>query len=293
MFGGNLHGVLLEGEEVVLERRVEIILADTLPGILTQIIGGLEIDIIRCDGLLSRPAVVDGIDELTGDVHAEGIFPAAVEPVDQHVELLAVVDAGVEFALTRKARQREVAAAHDGVDGMAALVAVGQIELGMEALAQIELHADLATLQLGREPAQRSLSGLGRIAQHELVAKLLGNLLLALVHVVGIGTAVAVGIEAAHGIVVGLEHAYDETAAAMDRLPATFIDEFAFELIDAIHDAVPAPKVEVAHAEVDTPDAVVLQLFQQAVNKFAVNIVVYGCHWLLVFLGNTRFQMQM
>ena len=80
MAGCNLDGCLLEVEEVILELWGQRKLLDATSGIGTQMIGCLQIDIIRWNDFLASPTVVNSVYEFLGDVDAESVVPSVIKP---------------------------------------------------------------------------------------------------------------------------------------------------------------------------------------------------------------------
>ena len=99
MAGGNLHGCLLEVEQFALKLWGQRKLLHATTGIGTQMIGGLQINIIRWDNLFTSPTVVDGIYQFLGDVDAEAVVPSVVKPFGKCLQVAVVLNVGIEFAL--------------------------------------------------------------------------------------------------------------------------------------------------------------------------------------------------
>ena len=97
---------------------------------------------------------------------------------NQRLELVAgvvVEDVDVELALRREAGQRQVAAAEEADLRVVRVLAVEQVELGVQRVPKEQLDAHLAAAELLGEPAQARLVGVGRDAEGELLAELLGE----------------------------------------------------------------------------------------------------------------------
>ena len=143
MAGSNLDGCLLEVEEVVLELWRQRELLDAATRIGTQMVGCLQIDIIRWNDVLASPTVVDGVNEFLGDVDTEAVVPAVIKPGREFLRTIAIAKLGIQFALFGESGVGQVAAAHDGLNGIEVIVrTIGQIEFGMQRFCHIELDAD-------------------------------------------------------------------------------------------------------------------------------------------------------
>ena len=81
------------------------------PGLLGQVVGHLQIDVVGRDELLACPALVDDVDQFLGDVDAPAVVPAVLEPLGQLLAGVMVDHVDVQLALLRKSGQRQVAAA--------------------------------------------------------------------------------------------------------------------------------------------------------------------------------------
>ena len=76
----DLHGRDLEVEEHVSEVLRNAELGEPVARFLRQVVRHLEVDVVGCEGLLARPALLDDLDQLVGDVDAPAILPAVLEP---------------------------------------------------------------------------------------------------------------------------------------------------------------------------------------------------------------------
>jgi hypothetical protein len=90
------------------------------PCFLSQVIGHLEIDVVRRHQAFACPAFVDDVGQFLGDVDAPAVGPAVLEPIDQLVAGIVLQHIDVQLALLGKAGQREVAAAQKASDGLLA-----------------------------------------------------------------------------------------------------------------------------------------------------------------------------
>ena len=80
MTGSNFDSRLLEIEKAVLELWWDGKLLDASTGFLTQMVGCLQIYIIRWYFLFSCPTIVNNLYQFFGNVEAELVFPTVIEP---------------------------------------------------------------------------------------------------------------------------------------------------------------------------------------------------------------------
>ena len=63
------------------ELDVEFVFPYALTGVLTEVIGGFQIDVVGWDRDLSGPALVDDANQLFGQIQAKAIVSPVIEPV--------------------------------------------------------------------------------------------------------------------------------------------------------------------------------------------------------------------
>ena len=116
------------------------------------------------DGRLARPALLDDLDQLVGDVDRPAIVPAIFEPALELVAGVVVEHVDVQLALRRQARQRQVAAAEKADRRVVRVVPEEQVELGVEGMAEEQLDAAPCRLRScsasRRSPASSALVGM-------------------------------------------------------------------------------------------------------------------------------------
>lgn len=172
MPGGNADGGTLELKQLAAELRRNAELGQAGPGFLGQVVGHLHIYLVRRDERLPRPALVNNLHQLAGDVDAPAVVPSVLEPSGQLLASVVIEHIDVEFALPGKTREGQVAAAqvaHDGVDRVGP---EQQVQLGVERMAEEQLHDDLLGLDLASQPAQARFIFVGGRAYGQLVAEL-------------------------------------------------------------------------------------------------------------------------
>ena len=137
---GHLHCARLEVEQLVPENAGDAKLRLTVPRLLREVIGDLQIDVVGFDQCLTRPAFLDDRRQLFRNVDAPAIIPAILKPACQLVASVVIHDIDIQFALEREAGKRQVAAAdkpHLRIDWVGS---VQQIELGVKLMLEEQLH---------------------------------------------------------------------------------------------------------------------------------------------------------
>ncbi len=137
MVRGDLDGGLLELEKRVAEVAGNAELGQPGAGLLRQVIGHLDVDVVGRNRLRPRPTGVDDLDKFFGDVDAEAVVPAVLKPLGELVAGIVVEHVDVEFALLRQAGERQVAAAQVADGWVQRVGAEVQIQLGVEVMPQI------------------------------------------------------------------------------------------------------------------------------------------------------------
>ena len=92
--------------------------------LLGEVVGDLDVYVVRVDKFLARPAFVDDGGQLFGYIDAPAVIPAFFEPAGELVAGVMVEDVDVQLALSGEAGLGQVAAAQvadDGIDGIGAV----------------------------------------------------------------------------------------------------------------------------------------------------------------------------
>ena len=194
---------------------------------------------------IARPTRVDDFRQFLGDVDTPAVTPAIFKPIDQFVAGIVLQHVNVQFALLGKAGECEVAAPQEAGDWVVGVMAVQQIELGVQRVAQIDLHDQLVATNLFGQLPERRFVFIGRDAKGQLVTKFLGNAAL-----FADGCLVVQGILIILGAQCPTEfvgwrnvHADQQTTAmAVATRPA----------IDVFSKMTPTTQIEIADAEVGT-----------------------------------------
>src|ERR1039458_6984747 len=120
---GELNGGDLKSEELGPKGLRYAKLNEALTGVLAEVVGDLDVDVIRRHLGLSCPALVDDAGELAGDVEAPDVIPALFEPGGQFATRIAIHYVDIQLSLFLQAGPREIAAAEVtdlGIDGVGA-----------------------------------------------------------------------------------------------------------------------------------------------------------------------------
>ena len=175
---GDLHGGGLEVEEPVSEVPGNAELRQPGPRLLRQVVRHLDVDVMRRDRFLPRPAPPDDRGQLVRYVDAPAVVPALLEPRRELFAGVVVEHVDVELALTGQPGLREVAAAQIPDHRVGRVGPEQQVELGVQRMPEKQLHHDLPRPYLPRQPPQARLVLVGRGAERQLLPELLGQLLL-------------------------------------------------------------------------------------------------------------------
>ena len=146
--GGDLDGGGLEVEQSIAEVGGDAEFGKAGARLLGEMVGDLDVDVVGRDKLFTRPACVDDGGKLCGDVDAPAVVPAFFEPGGELAAGVMVEDVHVQFALSGEAGLGEVAAAQVADDGIDGIIAVQQVELGVERVGEEKFDDDLAGLEL-------------------------------------------------------------------------------------------------------------------------------------------------
>ena len=96
---GDLDGGGLEVEQCAVEDGGDAEFRQSGPRLLCEVVGHLEIDVVRLQQALAGPAFVDDGRQLLGDIDAPAVVPAVIEPRGQLVACIVLQHINVEFAL--------------------------------------------------------------------------------------------------------------------------------------------------------------------------------------------------
>ena len=171
--GGDLDGGHLEFKELVAEVAGDAKLGETGSGLLGQVIGHLDVDVIRRNQLSACPALVDDLDQFLGDIDAEPVIPAVLEPLGQLIAGIMVENIHIQFSLLRQSGEGQVAAAQIAYLGIERVLAEEEIQFGMKRMAEEQLDHELSCGDLGGKSAKSGFILIGGKPDHELVAEFL------------------------------------------------------------------------------------------------------------------------
>src|SRR6185369_4422051 len=142
--GCDLDGRLLERQKLVAKVLGDLELGQTRPRLLGEMVDHLEIDEVGRVDLFPGPALVDGLQELLGDVEAEAVVPALLEPAGELGARVVIQHVYVELPLLDEAGEGEIAASYEADRGTDGVGAEEEVELGVEGMAHVELDEQLA-----------------------------------------------------------------------------------------------------------------------------------------------------
>ena len=168
MMRGNLHGGGLVGEQDLLQVAGNTELTDACPSLTRKVVGHLQVDLVRRVALLPSPALVDDLSQFQGDVDGPAVSPARREPVGELLRGNRVDHVDVQLSLSLESGEGEVAApdVSDARRGM--VLAVQQVQFGVQQGAQVQLDLNLPGFELTAQGSQPGLVTAGRRTEHQL-----------------------------------------------------------------------------------------------------------------------------
>ena len=252
---GEFHCRLLEVEQLLVERRRQVVFRDALPRLAAEVVHDLQVHLVGRRPLDGRPAFVEDLDEVLRDVDRIGVVPPAVEPLGVLRVVVEVAELGVQLAVAEHAAEREVTAAHDRHDRVRRVLrTVRQIQLRVERVAEMELHAHLALDELAAKGLERLLVRRRRDAQGQLAAEAVGHPLAPPARGLRVDRLPLDGVHLLDDFLLGTLHADQETADAPDgrdhAVGPLFKRLAPGQALDVVCDKLPASQVEVPHANV-------------------------------------------
>ncbi len=136
-------------------------------------IGHFEVDEIGAKDFLACPAFVNDFRKFLRDIKAPVVSPLRVEPATQLETCILLDHIYVEFALFRETCEGQVATSHIANNRHLLVIAMQQVELGVQLVAQIELDDDAPTLEIRAQTSQPLLIGVRWYANRQLLAEIL------------------------------------------------------------------------------------------------------------------------
>ena len=277
------HRRLLEVEKFRVERRGQMVFRDALPRLAAEVIHDLQVDLVGRRPVLGRPTRIQSGHEVSGDLNGESVIPAFIEPRGITLIVMVVPELRIQLAVSGKAAEREIARPHDGHDRVRGVRrTVGQIELRMERMPQMELHADLALAQLPPERPQGLFVRRRRNAKRQLAAEVVRDLPPPFSDTFGIDGRTVKPVHLADDLRRRTMHADKEPADAANgrfaALPVHLEDLTAGEVFHIRRDLLPAAQIEVSRAEVSPLDPGIRQDRVQPFLKLLIRVVENPCH---------------
>ena len=161
----------LKVEQPVSENLRNAKLGLTVPRFLGKVVGDFQIDVIGGDPFFARPALLDDVGQLVGNIDAPTISPSRIEPVGEFLTGIMVHHIDVKLSLHGQARKGQVAAPHKPDFRIYRVRPVQQIQFCVQRVAQEKFNDHLSRPNLTRQPAQPRLIGIIRHAKRELGAE--------------------------------------------------------------------------------------------------------------------------
>jgi hypothetical protein len=141
-------------------------------------VGDFDVNMVGRERDFPSPALLNYLDELLGDVDAPTILPPILKPLGQFFGGVVVENIDIQLPLFGETRKSEITRAEKAGDGIVGIGAVAQVELGVERVPEEKFYHHLTAFELVGKAAESDLVGVGRHAQHQLVAKILGEFFL-------------------------------------------------------------------------------------------------------------------
>ena len=171
----DLHGGCLEAKKPGSEGFRDAELDEAFAGVLTQVIGDLDVNVIGRNSRFARPALIDHLDEVTGDVEAPEIVPSFLKPSGEFVAGVTVHYIDIEFALLLKTSPGQIAASEKADLRINRIGAEEKVELGVKRMAEKKFDYDLLCADLGGELAKPLFVFVRWGTECQLVAEFLGH----------------------------------------------------------------------------------------------------------------------
>ncbi len=154
MTRGDLNGGRLEIEELLAEIFRDAEFRQTGARFLREVISHLHVDVVRRDGLFARPAFMNDLRQLFRNIPTEAVVPTVVEPARQLPAGVMIEHVYIQFALLRQSGESQIAAPEKTNDRVDGVLAMEQIEFGMQRMAQKQLNDDFPSAELRGQSAQ-------------------------------------------------------------------------------------------------------------------------------------------
>ena len=174
--GSNFDGAFLELKQLLLKARRQAKLAQSRPRFGAQVVGHVEVDVVRRNHFFARPAVFNQRGQVGRNIQRPALAPARFKPLRQFSCAQVVEHIDIQLPMARQAGQRQIAAADKAGDGVVHIVAEQQIQLGVQRVRQKQLDHHLPRAQLPSQAAQPGFVLAGGNAQRDLLAQVGGKL---------------------------------------------------------------------------------------------------------------------
>ena len=267
--GSDFDGAFLELEQLLLKPGWQAELAQTRSRLGAEVVSDVQIDMVRRNGLFTRPAGLDDGGQISRHIQGPALAPTCVEPLGELLCAEMIQHINIELAMARQTGEREVAAADEAGDGVVGIVAKQQVKLGVQRVGEKELDHDLSGTKLAGKTAQASFILPCRDAQSDLLAQMGGKLSF---ESAGGGVVDQAGLIA---LTVQLTDFLMRRSLHADQHPA-HLARRRVPRRDQVVNGLPAPQVQIAHAKIGAPGD--LHGGTQSTQQILINIVKYAGH---------------
>ena len=134
--GRDLDGGGLKFKQLVSKVFGDAVLDDSFTRLLGKVVRHLDVDMVRRNGLLACPALLDDFRDFLGNIETPFVVPAFVKPFGEFLAGVVVHHIDVEFALFGESGERQVAAAEKGDGWVDRVGTMAKVELRVQGVAQ-------------------------------------------------------------------------------------------------------------------------------------------------------------
>ena len=256
----------LEFEEFASKIRRNRKIVRAFDRLARNVIRALNVNLVR-RGAVARPTLGDNVGQRIADIDAPFVFPTGVEPARKFRRRVAVQDIDIQFALFFQTGESQVAAAQKSDCRIHRVVAMRQIQLGVQRMAREKFRFHFAVLQLLAQPPQRGFVGGGGETDRQLLGEIVDFALFAFEDDFLRRARRLHSIQPPDRPPRILAHADDKAA--------TFA-VFAGQIVDRIDDSAPPAKIKIADAKIRAPRRA--QSVVQPREEFFLDVVVNRRH---------------
>ena len=169
-FCRNRHRLRLKIHHLVLEYERQRVFAQPVNGIAGKFVGGFEIDEIRRNRA-ADPTLLDAVGEFKMHIHTTVVLPTLVKPVQKFLRRVLVKHIHIQFAVFCQPGQSQIAAADNRRQFRRIILAMHNIQFGVQGVPAVEFGAHFAVANLRLKSLQIALVFGGRDAALQLFRK--------------------------------------------------------------------------------------------------------------------------